>query len=81
MKLTYWMQMAISCIIVLLGNVLSTVLHHWRCRSSGFIICGLLWLFHPILPRGAAISKTTLFWTRVAGVVLVLIGVFTRVNY
>lgn len=81
MKLTYWVQITLSCVIVLLANVASTVLHHWSCRSLGFIICGLLWLFHPVLPKGAKISKCTLLWSRLAGIALILIGAFTRVNY
>lgn len=81
MKLTYRVQITLSCVIVLLANVASTILQHWAYRSLGFVICGFLWIIHPILPKSATITKTALFGTRVAGVVLVLIGVFTRVNY
>ena len=78
MKLTYKAQMFISLVIILLANVISTILKHWIYRSGGFVICGLLWLIHPVLPKGAEVSKRTLLWTRIAGVILILIGVFTR---
>ena len=78
MKLTYKAQMLISLVIILLANVISTILKHWIYRSGGFVICGLLWLIHPVLPNGADVSKRTLLWTRIADVILILIGVFTR---
>lgn len=81
MKLTYWLEIIISCIIVLLANVASTVFQHWAYRSFGFVICGMLWLIHPALPKSAEISKRTLLWARLAGVVLILIGIFSRSYY
>ncbi len=78
MKLTYRAQMLISLAIILIANVISTILKHWVYRSGGFVICGLLWLIHPVLPNGAKISNKTLLLTRIAGVILILIGVFTR---
>lgn len=81
MKLTYWLQIIISCIIVFLANVASTVLQHWAYRSFGFVICGMLWLIHPVLPKSADISKRTLLWTRLAGVILIFIGILTRVHH
>ena len=79
MKLTYKAQMIVSVVIVLLANVISTILKHWIYRSMGFVVCGLLWIIHPVLPNGAEVSKRTLLWTRIAGVILILIGIFTRV--
>ena len=78
MKLTYKAQMLICLVFILLANVISTILKHWIYRSGGFVICGLLWLIHPVLPNSAEVSKKALLWTRIAGVILILIGVFTR---
>ena len=36
---------------------------------------------HPVLPNGAEVSKRTLLWVRIAGIILILIGIFTRVHY
>ena len=78
MKLTYKAQMIISLVVILGANVISTILKHWIYRSGGFVICGLLWLIHPVLPNGTEVSKRTLLWTRIAGIILILIGIFTR---
>ncbi len=80
MKLTYKAQMIIAVVVILLANVLSTIFKHWIYRSAGFVVCGLIWIIHPTLPNGAEVSKRTLLWVRLAGVVLILIGVFTRVH-
>lgn len=78
MKMNYKNQLIVSVVIIILTNVLSTIFKHWIYRSAGFVICGLLYLLHPVFPNGVEKTKKTLLWVRIAGVVLVLIGVFTR---
>lgn len=80
MNLTYKAQLILSLILILLANILTEILYHWIYRSAGFILCGLLWIVHPILPYGAEVSKRTLLWVRIAGILLILIGIFTRVH-
>ncbi len=80
MKLTYKKQMIISVIIIILTNIMTDIFDFWIYRSVGFVICGLIWILHPVLPNGAEVSQRTLLWTRVAGGILILIGVFTRVH-
>ena len=81
MKLTYKAQMILSFILVIMGNILTDVFDFWIYRSIAFIICGLLFIVHPVVPDYLETNKTTIFWTRIAGVILILIGVFTRVHY
>lgn len=78
MKLTYKSQMILALVLILLANVLSTVFAHWIYRSVGFVVCGLLWILHPVLPKGVEVSKQTVLGVRIAGIVLILIGIFTR---
>lgn len=80
MKLTYKKQMIIAVIIIILANIMTEIFDFWIYRSVGFVICGLMWILHPVLPNEAEVSKRTLLWTRGAGVILILIGVFTRVH-
>lgn len=80
MKQTYKMQMIISVIIIIFTNILTEIFDFWIYRSIGFVLCGLLWVFHPVLPNGAEVSKRTLLWVRIAGVLLILSGVLTRVH-
>ena len=81
MKLTYKVQTIVSVIIIILANIITEIFDFWIYRSIGFAICGFLWIVHPVLPNGAEVSKKTLSWVRLAGVILILIGVFTRVHY
>ncbi len=80
MKLTYKAQMIVAVGMIILTNILTEMLDFWIYRSAGFVICGLLWVIHPVLPNGAEVSKRTLLWVRIAGGILILIGVFTRVH-
>ncbi|MBR3601895.1 MAG: hypothetical protein IKL49_06205 [Lachnospiraceae bacterium] len=81
MKLNYKMQMIISIVIIILANIITEMFDFWIYRSLGFCVCGLLWIIHPVLPNGAEVSKRTLQWVRIAGIILILIGIFTRVHY
>ena len=81
MKLTYRKQVALEVIIIILANILTDVFAFWLYRSIGFGICGLLWIVHPVAPEHMETNKRTLFWIRMTGVILILIGIFTRVHY
>ena len=81
MKLTYKAQMILSFILVILGNILTDVFVFWIYRSISFIICGLLFIVHPVVPKHLEGNDKSVFWTRIAGVILILIGIFTRVHY
>ena len=80
MKLTYQAQMTISVVVIILGNILTDTFDFWICRSIAFGICGLLFVVHPVVPNYMETNKATVFWTRIAGVILILIGIFTRVH-
>lgn len=80
MKLTYKAQMILSFILVILGNILTDVFDFWIYRSIAFIICGLLFIVHPVVPKHLEGIDKAVFWTRIAGVILLLLGSFTRVH-
>ena len=80
MKLTYSAQLTLSFILVILGNILTDIFNFWIYHSIAYVICGLLFIVHPVVPDYLETNKTTIFWTRIAGVILILIGSFTRVH-
>ena len=80
MKLTYQAQMILSVFIILLANILTDMLASWIYRSLGFAVCGLLFIVHPVVPKHLEGIDKSVFWTRIAGVILILIGIFTRVH-
>lgn len=81
MKLTYKKQMMLCLGIILLFNVLTTVLKHWIFHSIGFVACGILWIVNPVLLPSAAATPKNIRATRIAGGILILIGIFTRAYY
>ena len=80
-KLTYEAQLTISFIIVILGNILTDIFDFWIYHSIAYVICGLLFIVHPVIPKRLEGREKAVFWTRIAGVILILIGIFTRVHY
>ena len=81
MKLNYDAQLTISFILVILGCILSDIFNFWIYHSMAYVICGLLFIVHPVVPNYLETNKKTVFWTRIAGVILLLIGGFTRVHH
>ena len=81
LNLTYKTQLILSVVLILVANILTTLLKHWIYRSIGLVLCGLLWVIHPVLIKQeetAVLSEKTIKWVRISGVILLLIGVFTR---
>ena len=81
MKLTFKAQLILSVMIIVLGNILTDIFDFWIYRSIAFALCGLLFLVHPVVPNYLETNKTTILWTRITGVILILIGIFTRVHH
>lgn len=80
-KLTYEVQLTISFLIVILGCILSDIFNFWIYHSIAYVICGLLFIVHPVVPKRLEGIDKAVFWTRIAGVILILIGIFTRVHF
>ena len=80
-QLTYKTQLIVSVVTILLANILTTILKHWIYRSIGFVLCGLLWIINPAMINGGTPSKKYTRYIRIAGVILILIGIFTRAHF
>ena len=80
-KLTYEAQLTISFLIVILGCILSDIFNFWIYHSIAYVIGGLLFIVHPVVPKQLEGIDKAVFWTRIAGIILILIGIFTRVHY
>lgn len=81
MKLSYKAQSTLCFFIIIAANILTDVFGFWLYRSLGWVLCGLLFMAHPVVPNGMSVTKQTIFWTRIAGLIMILIGIFTRVHH
>ena len=50
-KMTYETQLTISFLIVILGCILSDIFNFWIYHSIAYVICGLLFIVHPVVPK------------------------------
>lgn len=78
MKLNYKNQMNLTIVIIIVMNGLNMLLKHWIFSSLGKVMCGMLWLVHPVLLDSAEVTKRNLGIVRLAGVVLILWGFMSR---
>lgn len=78
MKLTFKNQMVMTCVIVALFNLLNIIVKHWIFTTIGFVLFGLFWVIHPVLPQNAIQSKGAKWAIRIAGIVVIVIGLLTR---
>lgn len=81
MKLSYRNQIILTCAILLLFNVLNTAFKNWIFTNIGFVLCGLLWMVHPVMTKNVAPTKKNRRIVRISGAVLVLLGIFTRAYF
>ncbi len=81
MKLNYATQLTISFIVVIVFDILSTVCRHWIFHSIGFCIDGFLWIIHPVMMHDQVPTAKEKTIIRIAGLLLIVIGIFTRAYY
>lgn len=81
MKLTYKNQLILTCVISILFSVLNTFFKHWIFSSVGWCLCGLIWIIHPVGTKNMEPTKRNLLIIRLAGVILVLVGLFVRFHF
>ena len=79
MKMNYKNQLILTVVIILVANGLNTIFHHWLFSSIGRVICGLIWLLHPVMIGSRTPTKRDLNLIRLVGVFLILYGIFGRI--
>ncbi|MCD7957868.1 MAG: oxidoreductase membrane subunit [Lachnospiraceae bacterium] len=77
-KITFKMQLYISAALILVGNLLSTLLKNGILCNIAWILSGLLYIFHPAYPSESADNPRIERAVRIAGVILILIGLLIR---
>lgn len=79
MKLNYKNQMILAIGIVVICYVLTVVFRNLLFRTIGLCICGLLYTIHPVVQESEASNKDLKKVVRIAGILLIFIGIFTTV--
>ena len=80
MKLNYKSQMAVAVGVVLICYVLAFVFSNMLFRSLGLCLSGLLYAIHPVVPKGEENNKDLKRYVRIAGIMLILFGMFTTAS-
>lgn len=79
MKLNYKTQMILAIGIVVICYVLTIVFRDLIFRTIGLCLSGLLYAVHPVVQESEASNKELKRVVRIAGILLIFIGIFTTV--
>ncbi len=77
-RITFKMQLYISAALILIGNLLSTLLKNGTLCNIVWILSGLLYILHPVCPSETTDNPRIERAIRIAGVILILIGLLIR---
>ena len=79
MKLNYKNQMILAIAMVVICYVLAAVFRTLLFRTIGLCLCGLLYAIHPVVQESEADNKALKRVVRIAGILLIFIGLFTTI--
>lgn len=79
MKLSYKNQMILSISVVVICYVLAAIFRNLLFRTIGLCLCGLLYAIHPVVQESETDNKGLKRVVRIAGIVLIFIGLFTTI--
>jgi len=77
MKLNHKTQMILAVGIVVICYILAMVFQNMLFRTLGLCLSGLLYAIHPVVQKGEESNKELKRAVRIAGIFLILIGIFT----
>lgn len=77
-KLTYRAQLWMSVAIVIAGLACSTAFQIAWLGNLGWVLSGMLHLFHPICPAGTEGTPRMKSYVRLSGVLAILLGLSIR---
>lgn len=76
--ITFKRQVILGIVLIIIGNVLAFNLHNGMFSNIAWIIYGLLFLLNPVYPEQYINEKSGKLAARIAGIICILIGLFTR---
>ncbi|MCD8161519.1 MAG: hypothetical protein LUE61_10240 [Clostridiales bacterium] len=71
-------QLWIAAGLVVAGFLLSVLLQNGIASNIGWVLAGLLFVLHPVLPQNQEETPGHLWLVRLAGAVVILVGVLVR---
>ncbi len=71
-------QLWIALGLVVAGFLLSVLLQNGVASNVGWVLAGLLFLLHPVLPQNQEETPGQLWLVRLSGVAVILVGVLVR---
>ena len=77
-KLTYERQLFIGIIILFIMFICSAIFKNGLFSNIGWVIDGLLFVVNPVCPAKSEGVKNIHLWVRLAGIIVIIIGITTH---
>ena len=75
---TYSQQLKYGLLMMSALFVCATLTHDGRYFNMAWMLYGLLWLLHPVLPERAAQTPKSIGIVRICGAAVMLVGAISR---
>lgn len=76
--MTFRIQSCMGITFVLLGVIGTGIFDIEILYNVGWILCGMLFLLHPVYPKHISVGRKGLFYMRMGGAILVILGIATK---
>ncbi len=80
-KLTYGKQQILILVLLGLGHLLACLLREGYWINLAWMLSGGLFLVNPVYPQNVTDHTKGVLWTKIAGVLILLIGLTMRNNF
>ncbi len=77
-KLSFNQQMILCLVLVFIGFALATVTRIGWFHNAALLLCGLIFVIHPVAPHLRELQATAQWEVRIGGIILILGSLLIR---
>ena len=77
-KLSFNQQMILCIVLMFIGFALGTVTEIGWFHNAALMLCGLIWVIHPVPPHLRELQPTAQWEVRIGGIILIIGSLLVR---
>lgn len=77
-KLSFNQQMILCIVLMFIGFALGTVTEIGWFHNAVLMLCGLIWVIHPVPPHLRELQPTAQWEVRIGGIILIIGSLLVR---
>lgn len=80
-KLSFNQQMILCIVLMFIGFALGTVTEIGWFHNAALMLCGLIWVIHPVPPHLRELQPTAQWEVRIGGIILIIGSLLVRFGH